>query len=81
MKPAIALSLRLILFLSTAMPTLLLTEKPKRETFRLLGLTINTRDLFDQLLPQRRTDVKSFVLVRRSVLCINCRPEPQEREN
>ena len=64
-RPDISLSLRLILFLTTAFPILFPMMKPKRVTLNPLRRVAKTRGLSAQLRPSRRTAAKSFAFRRR----------------
>ena len=69
-RRAASLSLRFILFRTTALPTLLPTEKPNRVASSSFGRATRTSRSLDQLLPHRRAAAKSFPRVRRCAFCI-----------
>ena len=68
---AVSLSLRFTRFRTTALPTLLLTEKPNRQCSASVRRAMSTSLLSAQLLPSRLTAAKSFVFLRRCCFCIS----------
>ena len=69
--PAPSLSLRFTLFRTTEFPTRRPTENPKRLNARPFCRVTSTSTPFDQLLPPRRTALKSFAVVSLSSLRIS----------
>lgn len=67
-----SLSLRLILFRTTAFPIRFPIVKPKRVTSRPFRRVARTRSLSAQLRPSRRTATKSFAFRRRCSFRMSC---------